>query len=1111
MSSRKMSKMLVIVCVLFASREIIRSMNRLVAFMPQLPVIEAGQQVAVIGGAGYIGSYLAPYLQSHGFRVTIFDKDPKFQEDDLHVASIVKVHSKNLQPSDLSEFGTVIFLGGCTGRKTCSEISVEEVEEENIWAVIDVLKKMSSGQHFISASTSAIAEGTFNANEKSPVNVNRLDRYSLSMFKREIRLQEHIDHDYEHNLPRVSLLRFGTVVGNSPAQRTDLMVPSFFFSAYTSGSLTVQGHDKMRSFLTLQDLSRAMLSLISKPIELSYSIWNLASFDATTLKIASTVASLTGATIDSDKLETTPLLSQREGFSLVCDAFRNAFNFTFDGSLLSTLTEFDRSIPSSITPKGPHEVGSAVDYSDIVPCPVCGSGGQQIVIDLGAQPLANDFMGEVNAALARPRFPLKLVRCRVCNHYHLSHVVDRSDLFHHYLYTSGTSKTLSDYFEWLAQKVIGEAIFTLGSTGSILEIACNDGSQLDHFKAQGWKTFGVDPAENLAAIAAKNHIVRNGFWPLQFPELPRGNDLTAITAQNVLAHVPNVVSFLKGCKDVMGPNTKLYVQTSQCNMQQLGQFDTVYHEHISFFTGHSFLKAAQLAGLEILSFETTPIHGESCLVTMQLLKKGRATKQNEATAFAIDSQSTLSSSSSLTERLQLEKDAGIVSDFFPMKFGAHANAIRKWIKSELLRFKQEQYNVCGYGAAAKGMVLLHYILDNKDDGSSYLDFVIDDASLKQNTYCPGTVIPVYSTSNITQVIKPERPVVILVFAWNFFQEISSRVFNSLKDVQQEVFFIVPFPKPQVLQAEVTESGIKFDVLREMPFWPTQIPNPITADSNRSRAIMITHQRNEELLMPFFIMHHAPMFDEVTLIDFDSDDHTLAIIERYAPPSWKLEKSSTGSVFDAVATDKQVESFESVHPNDWVVALTTTEFLIKANLRGYLSNLGVKGPTVLPIRMISINGDNTSPLSYSQSLPRQRHVGYITSDSRFMHFKTNEVYHYGPGRHSYNGQGADTKDIDDAFIMKFGFAPWPEVKERKMNVGKTIPESDKAVGFGFQHTARVGNEDKLEQEYSDALVASTLNFCYGNENGTEERMFRLAYHGALGKCLISMRNLSNFTL
>ncbi len=373
-------------------------------------------RVAVIGGAGYVGSYLSTHLQSNKFSVTVFDKETNFEEGDLRVTKIVKVHSTNLRQSDLSKFGTVVFLGGCTGRKACSEITIHQVEEENIWNVIDILKKMSRGQHLIAASTSAVSEGIFGANESSLININCLDMYSLSMLKREIRLKEHFIHDIEPSLPRVSLLRFGTVVGNSPAQRVDLMVPSFFRSAYTSGHLNVQGHDKMRSFLSLRDLTRAIKSLISHPTQLRYSVWNLASFHATTLKIASTVASLTGATIESDEPNFSPLLSYQEGFSLDVAAFRNTFNFTFHDTLLSTLTEFDRSVPASITPKGPHAV-ALDDYSDIVPCPVCGSQGQQLVIDLGSQPLANDFMTNVDSALARPRFPLKLVRCRVCNHF----------------------------------------------------------------------------------------------------------------------------------------------------------------------------------------------------------------------------------------------------------------------------------------------------------------------------------------------------------------------------------------------------------------------------------------------------------------------------------------------------------------------------------------------------------------------------------------------------------------------------------------------------------------------------------------------------------------------
>ena len=241
----------------------------------------------------------------------------------------------------------------------------------------------------------------------------------------------------------------------------------------------------------------------------------------------------------------------------------------------------------------------------------------------------------------------------------------------------------------------------------------------------------------------------------------------AITAQNVAAHVSDVVAFLKGCANVMGPKTKLNIQTYQCNMQHLGQFDTVYHEHISFFTGHSFLKAAELSGLYFLSFETTPIHGESCLVTMKLDTNGVRKKEVTSTAHH---------GLSLTlndRRLVQEKRDGVASEFFALRFSAHAISICEWMKHELLGFKDQGYIVGGYGAAAKGMVLLHFILSDDDDGSSYLDFVLDDAKLKQNTYCPGTVIPVRPTASIIELSDPEKPLIMLVLAWNLFDEIAN--------------------------------------------------------------------------------------------------------------------------------------------------------------------------------------------------------------------------------------------------------------------------------------------------------------------------------------------------
>ena len=363
------------------------------------------------------------------------------------------------------------------------------------------------------------------------------------------------------------------------------------------------------------------------------------------------------------------------------------------------LIEFDQNVPDSISATGAHLAPDSSFVPDSIPCPVCGSDNQQKVLDLGNQPFANDFRADKSESLNLTRFPLKLVRCRHCNHLHLSHVANRKKLFDHYLYQSGTSKTLKDYFKVLADLVIEKS--GNKTAGTVLEIACNDGSQLDEFKKRGWKTFGVDPAANIAPIARrKGHNVKVGFWDenIQIPDFPRGESLTAIVAQNVLAHVPNPIGFLKACVKMMGQSTTLYIQTSQCNMHQLGQFDTAYHEHISFFTGHSFIKASVLAGLQIVSFRTTPIHGTSFLVTMKL------PTQN------IGGDSGKTTSETMQRRIVREKREGITTDFFCEKYAASAQMTRSWIISQVSNLREKGYSVGAYGAAAKGMTLLHYIL-----------------------------------------------------------------------------------------------------------------------------------------------------------------------------------------------------------------------------------------------------------------------------------------------------------------------------------------------------------------------------------------------------------------
>ena len=513
-------------------------------------------RVAIIGAGGNVGSFLMQRLSSAALTALTFARD--------------------LEVEVVRDFGTVIFLAGCTGRRSCALLTPVERSQVMVDDLVELVRKMSPEQHLMVASTAAVSEGRLKAKESDDVFASLLDEYSMAMVSRENALRN-LAEELGDRLPWISMLRFGTVVGVSPGQRTDQLVPSLFKSAYTVGVMSVRGWDGMRSWLALPDLSRAIDKLIRsrRMVSRKFEIWNLASFDAKILKIATTVASITGAKLDVQSLGQYPVDTvDTSGFSLDCASFREAFNFSFQEDLEQTLLDFDSKVPDSIMAKGSH-----AHKVESIPCPVCGSHDSQLVLDLQT-PIFNLSSNLKN---------LKLVRCRVCNHYHLSQFVN----------FDGSRSCANGQCDWMAKKVLEESLES-EKKGVILDLACDDGAQLDSFMVLGWKTYGVDPAEDRAALAAKKHMVRVGLWPVHFPELPRGDALTAITAHN-LAHVPSPVEFLKACVDVMGPNTRLYIQTSACGVK-LGQFH-ICPERISSFTAHSFYKAAALAGLDIHRFE----------------------------------------------------------------------------------------------------------------------------------------------------------------------------------------------------------------------------------------------------------------------------------------------------------------------------------------------------------------------------------------------------------------------------------------------------------------------------------------------------------------------------
>ena len=212
------------------------------------------------------------------------------------------------------------------------------------------------------------------------------------------------------------------------------------------------------------------------------------------------------------------------------------------------------------------------DAKELNECLCCGSEKLKLVLDLNEQPLANSF--KKTAEEDEPTFPLRLNICEECTHLQLSHAVNPDLLFKNYLYVSGTSQTLRDYFDWFAKRTL--EYFEMPPQ-TVLDIACNDGSQLNSFQALGLKTYGIDPAENLHVLSNANHEVVCDYFKEKYVYHYKNKNLDIITAQNVFAHNDYPLDFLLQCKEIMHDKSRLFIQTSQADMIKNNEFDTIYH------------------------------------------------------------------------------------------------------------------------------------------------------------------------------------------------------------------------------------------------------------------------------------------------------------------------------------------------------------------------------------------------------------------------------------------------------------------------------------------------------------------------------------------------------
>jgi SAM-dependent methyltransferase len=386
-------------------------------------------------------------------------------------------------------------------------------------------------------------------------------------------------------------------------------------------------------------------------------------------------------------------------------------------------------------------------------CICCDKENLTQILDLNEQPLANSYHDNKEEL---DKYPLGLNLCKNCFHLQLTHCVNPDLLFKDYLYVSGTSQTLKDNMDWFSKFVLVD--YYKDRVQNVLDIACNDGTQLDYFKdfTTVWgdspKTYGIDPAKNLYEdCKKKGHNVQCCYFGEHntddFPET--GFDV--IIAQNVFAHNKDALQFLNDCSDLMHDNSLLFIQTSQSNMILENQFDTIYHEHLSFFNINSMRTLGLRSnGLFLCDVIKTPIHGISYLFVFT--KNFNRIDNSEFT---------------MKNLLEVEKVKGLHNEKTYDTYKKNVLKITNDFKDRIKKAREYDFKIVGYGAAAKGMTFLNFT-DVK------LDYIIDDNPLKQNLYTPGTNIEIKSV-DFLKTYSDEDKILFVPLAWNFFDEIKTRI------------------------------------------------------------------------------------------------------------------------------------------------------------------------------------------------------------------------------------------------------------------------------------------------------------------------------------------------
>ncbi len=391
-------------------------------------------------------------------------------------------------------------------------------------------------------------------------------------------------------------------------------------------------------------------------------------------------------------------------------------------------------------------------------CRSCGNTDLKRVISLGYQPLANNLLRKKEDKCEL--YPLEINFCPKCFNCQLSVSVDPKKMFSNYLYTSSTSKSFRKHFEDAAKKYLKE--LKLSKKSYILDIGSNDGIALKPFKDLGFnKIVGVEPAKNLAKIANKNKIKTINCF-LEKKNLKKINkNADIILASNVFAHSDKLKEMTECMLKILKNSGTIIIEVQYLlNTLQDLTFDNIYHEHYNYWSLTSLDNFFNQFNAKIIKAEKISTHGGSLRIYVKKEKKPKIDK-------------------SVRELLRQEEKLGIKKFETYKKFAEKIYQIKKNVKKNILKLKNNGEKLIGYGSPAKATTALNFFGISEE-----IDFIVEDNKLKHGKFIPGVKIPILSKDKIK-----DKKNTILVLAWNFYKDIKenntqlSDKFLSIKDLE----------------------------------------------------------------------------------------------------------------------------------------------------------------------------------------------------------------------------------------------------------------------------------------------------------------------------------------